>query len=156
MRVQSFGSERRRLCEASVVAVFAVVIAGLPASAAEQYRQGLVGAWYGEDDLTNCKDAVLIESLGQSWSESDDYGTAWSAKWQGLVVAPAGGEVRFSAEAEEDDRVIIQVDGGTWDLGYPRMVQRPDGKVVTIYYFTTEKKKEQHIAATIWDPEGIK
>jgi len=44
MRVQSFGGERRRLCEASVVAVFAVVIAGLPASAAEQYSQGLVGA----------------------------------------------------------------------------------------------------------------
>jgi hypothetical protein len=34
------------------------------------------------------------------------------------------------------------------------MVQRSDGKVVTIYYYTTEQNPEQHIAATIWDPIG--
>jgi hypothetical protein len=32
------------------------------------------------------------------------------------------------------------------------MVQRPDGKLVTIYYYTTELDPEQHIAATLWDP----
>jgi hypothetical protein len=32
------------------------------------------------------------------------------------------------------------------------MVQRPDGKLVTIYYLTTDLDVEQHISATIWDP----
>ena len=41
------------------------------------------------------------------------------------------------------------------DLGYPRMVQRPDGKVVTIYYWATETMPEQQIAATIWDPDNL-
>ena len=41
----------------------------------------------------------------------------------------------------------------TWDLGYPRSVLRPDGKIVTTYYFTTEERAEQHIAATLWDPD---
>ena len=41
-------------------------------------------------------------------------------------------------------------DGRTWDLGYPRTVVRPGGKLVTIYYFATNQHKEQHIAATIW------
>jgi hypothetical protein len=39
------------------------------------------------------------------------------------------------------------------DLGYPRMAQRADGRVVTIYYWATRDLPEQHIAATIWDPD---
>jgi len=38
------------------------------------------------------------------------------------------------------------------DLGYPRLVQRPDGKLVAIYYWATAQHPRQHIAATIWDP----
>jgi hypothetical protein len=49
--------------------------------------------------------------------------------------------------------IVLRDDGRTWDLGYPRMRQRSDGKIVTIYYFTTEENPEQHIAATIWEPE---
>ena len=51
------------------------------------------------------------------------------------------------------EEVHLRDDGRTWDMGYTRSVQRPDGKVVTIYYFTTETNEEQHIAATIWDPD---
>ena len=45
--------------------------------------------------------------------------------------------------------------GRLWDLGYPRTVQRPDGKIVTVYYFNDHKDTERYIAATIWDP-GVK
>jgi len=38
------------------------------------------------------------------------------------------------------------------DLGYPRLVQRPDGKLVAMYYWATAANPRQHIAATIWDP----
>jgi len=38
------------------------------------------------------------------------------------------------------------------DLGYPRLVQRPDGKLVAMYYWATSERPQQHIAATIWDP----
>ena len=40
------------------------------------------------------------------------------------------------------------------DLGYPRIVQRPDGKLVAVYYWATEQNFHQHIAATIWSPGG--
>jgi hypothetical protein len=49
----------------------------------------------------------------------------------------------------------LRVDGRTWDIGYTRTVQRSDGKLVTIYYYTTKKNREQHIAATIWDLEQL-
>jgi hypothetical protein len=42
-----------------------------------------------------------------------------------------------------------------FDMGYTRTVQRSDGKIVTVYYFTTEERKEQYIEATIWDPDDL-
>lgn len=38
------------------------------------------------------------------------------------------------------------------DLGYPRLFQRPDGKMVAVYYWADEDRPEPHIAATIWLP----
>ena len=49
--------------------------------------------------------------------------------------------------------IVLRGDGGGRDLGYPRSVQRPDGKIVTVYYFwDRETGPERYIAATIWDP----
>jgi hypothetical protein len=47
----------------------------------------------------------------------------------------------------------IRGDGGGRDIGYPRSVQRTDGKVVTIYYFHDAPLGDRYIAATIWDPQ---
>jgi len=48
--------------------------------------------------------------------------------------------------------INLRENARTWDIGYTRSVQRADGKIVTIYYYTTEEHVEQHIAATIWEP----
>jgi hypothetical protein len=47
--------------------------------------------------------------------------------------------------------IKLRTDGGGWDLGYPRTVQRRDGKIVTTYYYNLDMKKERFIGATIWD-----
>jgi Neuraminidase (sialidase) len=41
---------------------------------------------------------------------------------------------------------------GWADMGYPRLVQRPDAKLVALYYWASEEHPQQHIAATIWTP----
>jgi hypothetical protein len=48
--------------------------------------------------------------------------------------------------------IMLRDDGGGTDIGYPRTVQRPDGKIVTIYYFHDQPKGDRYIAATIWEP----
>jgi len=48
--------------------------------------------------------------------------------------------------------LILHDNGGGRDFGYPVSVQRPDGKIVTIYYFHDEPKSDRYIAATIWSP----
>jgi hypothetical protein len=50
------------------------------------------------------------------------------------------------------DDHVLRDDGASRDIGYPRVVQRPDGKVVALYYFTDLKTgPERYIGATIWD-----
>jgi hypothetical protein len=39
-----------------------------------------------------------------------------------------------------------------WDLGYVRSAERPDGKIVSVYYFNDKPHTERFIEATIWDP----
>jgi Neuraminidase (sialidase) len=47
----------------------------------------------------------------------------------------------------------LRDDGSGRDIGYPRVVQRPDGKIVVIYYFMDEKTgRERYVGATIWTP----
>ncbi len=48
--------------------------------------------------------------------------------------------------------IVLRKDGASWDLGYPRTVQREDGKCVTIYYFHDRKRPERYIGCTIWEP----
>jgi len=47
---------------------------------------------------------------------------------------------------------VLRHDGASWDLGYPRTVQRTDGRCVTVYYYHDHESPERYIAATIWDP----
>jgi hypothetical protein len=55
------------------------------------------------------------------------------------------------------DPIILREGGGTNDVGYPRTVQRSDGKVVTVYYYNdppdeTGTIADRYIGATIWQP----
>ncbi|MBM3882503.1 MAG: DUF4091 domain-containing protein [Verrucomicrobia bacterium] len=80
-----------------------------------------------------------------------------------LVVAygyrgiPYGIQARISGDngVTWGEVIHLRDDGVTWDLGYCRMVERPDGKLLTIYYHNTPERLAQHIAATIWDPNEL-
>jgi len=78
--------------------------------------------------------------------------SAYRYRWE-----PQGIRARISKDNGKTwgQEIVLRNDARTWDLGYTRSVQRPDGKIVTMYYYTTEKHPEQHIAATIWDPDLV-
>jgi len=72
----------------------------------------------------------------------------------GHRAMPFGIRAKLSSDNGQSwgEEIIIRDDGGSWDLGYPRTVQRLDGKVIAIYYFNEDANKERYLAATIWDP----
>ncbi len=69
--------------------------------------------------------------------------------------------VRFSPDGGKSwgEQIVVRGgDGANWDMGYPRMVQRPDGKVVLIYYYNhalLDGPPFRYIAATIFDPRSL-
>jgi hypothetical protein len=73
----------------------------------------------------------------------------------GYRAPPFGIRARLSGDGGKTwgPEIILRDDGAGRDLGYPRSVQRRDGKVVTVYYFCDKANgPERYIAATIWDP----
>lgn len=65
---------------------------------------------------------------------------------------------RISAQISDDggntwsNEIVLRNDGAGRDIGYVRSIQRPDGNVVTLYYFQDKLKPERYISATIWMP----
>jgi len=72
----------------------------------------------------------------------------------GVRKPPFGIRARLSRDNGQTwgNEIVLRDDGGCWDLGYPRTVQRADGKIVTVYYFNNAADQERYIGATTWDP----
>ncbi len=73
----------------------------------------------------------------------------------GYRAAPYGIRAQLSPDdgATWGEEIILRADGGNHDIGYPRTVQRPDGALVTVYYYNDRPDGERYIAATLWRPE---
>jgi hypothetical protein len=121
---------------------------------------------------------------------SKDNGDSWQALPEPVVDTGAGGSppalvkmsdgrlaLAYTFRSQYGSRVCLRMssdggrtwsheiplrmgDGATNDIGYPRMVQRPDGKLVITYYWNhavlAEEKPYRYIAGTIVDPSRWK
>jgi hypothetical protein len=72
----------------------------------------------------------------------------------GYRAAPFGIRARLSEDGGKTwgEEIHLRDDGGCGDLGYPRCIERPDGAIVTTYYFNERADTERYIAATLWTP----
>ncbi len=102
---------------------------------------GSTGAGNGNPPaLAKLRDGTLCCAYGDRKSRrmiarfSGDKGQTWS------------GEVILRDDFKPDKL-------GDADFGYPRLAQRPDGKLIVFYYFATAANPRQHIAATIFKAE---
>ena len=79
----------------------------------------------------------------------------------GYRLPPFGVRARIS---EDDGRTwgrewILRDDGGSWDLGYPRVTEHATGKLLTVYYMNCRDDPVQmnggvrHIAQTMFTPD---
>lgn len=112
-------------------------------------------------------EAHLSPDLGESWYRLenltiDNGGNPASmirladgriAMTYGWRHAPYGIRARISEDEGRSwsDELILRCDAASWDIGYPRTIQRADGKCVTVYYYHHPDNHERFIGATIWD-----
>jgi hypothetical protein len=79
----------------------------------------------------------------------------------GYRVAPFGVRARVSVDGGRtwESELILRDDGGSWDLGYPRVMEVSPGRIMAVYYFNRNDDPVQlnggvrHIARTIFTPE---
>jgi hypothetical protein len=129
--------------------------------------------------IRRAEDGEQRRSWIDAWSSSDD-GASWSllgapipdtgegnpphlikladgrlCLTYGRRARPFGILARLSSDGSKTwgEPISLRDDGGGRDIGYPRSVQRPDGKIVTVYYFWDEGSgPERYIEASIWSP----
>lgn len=81
--------------------------------------------------------------------------------WGYRLPDDGSGPTAIQARTSDDngatwgDTITLRHDGFDYDIGYNRQVVRPDGKVVTVYYYRTQADGQSptYIAATLWDAE---
>jgi hypothetical protein len=124
-----------------------------------------------KDDQTDWIDLYASDDLGKSWrafARPVPFSGGKSGNPPSLKRLPDGrltvtwgyrGEPYSIRATHSDDdgrtwsdAVVLRADGGAWDLGYTRDAIRPDGKLVTLYYWSPALYAEREIVATIWDP----
>lgn len=133
----------------------------------------------GDNELLS---AIRVRDGDKSWIElyhSGDDGRAWALRstpvpdagegnpaamlklvdgrvciTYGVRKAPFRMAARLSSDGGQTwgDEILLRGEGGGRDLGYPRSVQRQDGKIVTVYYWNDDPQQTRYIGATIWDP----
>jgi hypothetical protein len=70
---------------------------------------------------------------------------------------PFGMRARISSDdgASWSDDIVLRDDGGMADLGYPRTVVRPDGKLLAVYYYNYGADTDRFIAASLFDLDEV-
>jgi hypothetical protein len=79
----------------------------------------------------------------------------------GYRVRPPGIRARVSEDGGRSwgPEIILRDDGGSWDVGYPRVIEHEPGKLLTVYYINRRDDRIQmgggvrHIAQTIFIPD---
>lgn len=118
-------------------------------------------------------DGYISEDAARTWSSAGRIGATGGANGNPpALIRLADGRLCCAYGNRTTRRMLARTsaDGGrTWsgetvvrdgyhsghddaDFGYPRLVQRADGKVVAIYYWADKARPQQHIAASIWRP----
>ncbi len=130
-------------------------------------EDGLLSAIRRRDGKPSWIETYLSQDRGKTWTyagrpaETGEGSPAGMIRLQdgricltyGFRAAPFGIRARLSADngATWSPELLLRTDGSGRDLGYPRTVQRPDGKIVTLCYFQDAIAPERYIGATIWD-----
>jgi hypothetical protein len=128
----------------------------------EPELQGLIGLWYGRLNLVDPKALDQALSLDLDWKyhqqPGEDRGDIWSAKWEGVLVGPADGDVTFSGrtdygmELRMEDRVVIAFEGSTEE--HQGSISMKEGKAYPIVVEYTHDRSEASFLEVEWSWEG--
>ena len=108
------------------------------ADAAGDEMPGLIGIQYGSEDFSDAEDLVKLNSLDQTWGQDDGFGKQWAGRWQGSIIGPVTGDVKFTIETDQEvkveiaGKVVLDSKGGL-TVGSVKMVKGKKYPIVLTY-----------------------
>jgi hypothetical protein len=141
----------------------------MPSTARLSDSRWLTTIRHKDPDKQGSIDAYLTEDAGRTWRSLGEAAPAIGggnppallklrdgrlALTYGYRARPWGVRARLSADQGQSwsNEIVLRDDALNGDLGYPRAIERPDGRVLSIYYFNGPKDEDRTIQATIWRP----
>lgn len=122
-------------------------------------KESTIDAFLSED---GCKSWRYLSTVMQMKNNSNPPATVKLADGRICCVYGDRDQAKICGKYSADDgkawgEEFVVRDGyqslDDWaDMGYPRLVQRTDGKLVAMYYWATAEHPQHHIAASIWTP----
>ncbi|MFC2133976.1 sialidase family protein [Bacteroidota bacterium] len=126
----------RNLLSTGIAFLVSILIVGCGDQPDEQrYWDGLIGAYYGDPDLTNIKFPEVLHSLENEWDEETGHGSAWSGQYEGFIISPVTGELTIHIETNKV--VEFNIDGFT---GNTKKTDKP-----VMVSLISEKDQKHHI-----------
>ena len=120
-------------------------------------KENRIEAYVSEDNGASWTERVALADTGESGGNPPMLIKLADGRLclvYGYRAKPYGMRARLSSDAGAHwgNIITIRDDASTWEVGYPRAVQRPDGMIVIVYYYNDGPHNERFIAASIWDP----
>lgn len=126
---------------------------------------------YFLDSGYRCIQVFKSADCGKSWEQISTVGESSDPKAgnpPAMALLPDGRLLLVYGKRDAPQGIVAHTsaDGGrTWskgfalrsdassgDLGYPRLILRPDGVAVTVYYYTHSEQEPRFIGCTLFDP----
>ncbi len=118
-------------------------------------KQGSIDFYLSEERGVSWKPFGIIDNLGGGNPPAlVKLADGRLAITYGYRAKPWGVRARISMDQGRTwgEEMVLRDDALTGDLGYPVAYQRPDSRVVSIYYFNGPRDEDRTIQATIWQP----
>jgi hypothetical protein len=118
-------------------------------------KQGLIGIYYSEPNLTSIKALMILEKLDQTWDENVDFQGESSGEWNGYLIAPADGKVKFELTTSFISEVSISGNKLRADKNNPAdtleiHMDKGNSYPINVLFWHTGKKHESGSFSLKW------
>ncbi|MFC2133975.1 sialidase family protein [Bacteroidota bacterium] len=121
---------------------------------------GLIGIYYSEPNLTSIKALTILDNLEQVWDENVDFQGESSGEWNGYLIAPKSGQIKFQLSSNFTSEVIfaektkIKVDQENPTAEFEIGMAEGDSYPITLLFWHTGKKSDPGLFSLKWSIEN--
>lgn len=144
-----------------IICFFSLTLIGCSSQSEEnRFGPGLIGIYFSEPNMTSIKAVTVLESLEQVWDENVDFQGESSGEWNGYLIAPLTGKVKFELASNFSSEVIIagdksvKVDRENPIAEFEIEMAEGESYSISLLFWHTGKKSDSGMFSLKWSLDG--